>query len=114
MNNNYDKYGIENDQFFYDESTSKSNSLKYDSELFNDEDYVPGDIINVKRISKLDVEDWQILLNNKEILLLKGTRFSAGEKKFLRTIQGINFIIDGIKQGWKSVSEFKRQIKDVM
>jgi hypothetical protein len=111
----YDKYSIENDQFFYDEGYSKNTSiLKQESELFNEDDYVPGKLIRVKRISKSDSEDWQILVNNTKTLLITGNRFSSIEKEFLRTPAGVLFIINGVKQGWKSVSDFKRQIKDLI
>jgi hypothetical protein len=110
----YDKYSIESDQFFYDEGHSKNTSiLKQETELFNEEDYVPGELIRVKRIAKSDSEDWQVFINNNKTLLIKGNRFSTTEKEFLRTPAGVMFIINGIKQGWKSVSDFKRQIKDL-
>jgi hypothetical protein len=108
--NSYDKY-TENDQFFYDEN-KKGSFLKQDSELYNDEDNIPGTAIRVKRISQPPKEDWQIFLNNEEILLLRGTRFTAKEREFLRSIDGTRFIIEGAKQGWKSVSEFKRQLEE--
>lgn len=109
--NSYDKYLVENDQFFYDENTSKKGSfLKQDTELFNEEDDVPGKSIQVKRIP--DPEDWNVLVDGQEYLLLKGTRFTAKEREFLRTPPGILFLILGVKSGWKSVSEFKRQMAE--
>jgi len=110
--NSYNKY-IENDQFFYDESASKKGFiLKQDTELFNEEDYIPGKSIQVKRIA--EPEDWKVLVNGKEHFFLKGSRFTTREREFLRTAKGILFIVDGVKQGWKSVSEFKRQMKDLI
>jgi hypothetical protein len=111
--NSYDKYLVENDQFFYDEQNSKKGAfLKQDSELYNEEDDVPGGSVQVKRISQPPKEDWQIYINSKEYLLLRGTRFTAKEREFLRSVEGTLFIVQGAKQGWKSVSEFKRQLKD--
>ena len=98
-----------NDQFAYDEG-KKSSFLKHDSELFNDEDYVPGNSIRVKRVSSSTKEDWLILKNDEEYLLIKGTRFSSKERVFLRSADGVLFLINGAKQGWNSVSEFKRQL----
>lgn len=107
--NSYDKYLVENDQFFYDEQNSKKGAfLKQDSELYNEDDAIPGASVRVKKIDS----DWQIYVNNKEYLLLKGTRFTVGEKSFLSTPNGVQFILKGTKQGWKSVSEFKKQLKD--
>lgn len=107
--NSYDKYLTENDQFFYDEQNNKKGAfLKQDSELFNEDDAIPGDSVRVKKIGS----DWQIYVNNEEYLLLKGTRFTVGERMFLCTPSGVQFILNGTKQGWKSVSEFKKQLKD--
>lgn len=111
--NSYDKYLVENDQFFYDESASKKGSfLKQDTELFNDDDYIPGKSIQVKRIS--EPEDWKVLIDGKEHLILKGSRFTTKEREYLRTVNGILFIVSGVKKGWDSVSEFKRQMKDLI
>lgn len=109
----YDKYLAENDQFLYDEHNNKKGAfLKQDGELFNEEDYKPGNSVQVKRVSNSQNEDWVVLVNGKEHLQIKGSRFSSSEREFFRTTEGMLFIIDGIKQGWSSVSEFKRQVKN--
>lgn len=109
-----DKYLNENDQFFYDEHNHKKGSfLKQDSELFNDEDNIPGSSVHVKRTSH-PKEDWQILINNKEALIIRGTRFTSKEREFLRSANGMLFIINGTKKGWKTVSEFKRQLQEIL
>jgi len=107
----YSKYLTENNNFFYDEKSAKKSSLsKFDDDLFNEEDSkAPEGSIRVKRTS--EPEDWQILVNNEDYLLLKGTRFAAKEREFLRTPEGLIFVINGAKAGWKSVSEFKRRIQ---
>lgn len=106
------KYIIDDDQFAYDEKSGKKNSfIKQDSEFFNDDDYVPGNSVRVKRIANNSGEDWKIFINKEEFLVLKGTRFSSKEKEFLRTAAGVLFIIDGAKKGWDTVSEYKRQLQ---
>lgn len=111
-NNNYDpvKDPIPED-YCIDENKFSRNSIKQETELFNDEDNIVYDVVSVKMISLPKGEDWEISKNNKLFLVLKGVRFSAPERKFLRTPEGMNFIIGGCKKGWKSVSEFARQIK---
>lgn len=106
----YDKYLIENDQFFYDEQNNKKGSfLKQDSELYNEEEAaIPGTSIRAKLVDG----DWVVLVNGEEYLVLKGTRFTVKERNFLCTLEGGQFIIQGVRQGWNSVSEFKRQLKD--
>ena len=107
----YSKYADE-DQFAYDEKAGKKGSfIKQDSEFFNDEDYVPGKSVRVKRVTSNSHEDWKIFIDEEEALVLKGIRFTSKEKEFLRTAGGVMFVINGIKSGWKSVSEFKRQLQ---
>lgn len=110
--NTYDKYLTENDQFVYDEHGKKSAFLKQDSELFIEESYVPGRCIRVKYIEDDGQESWQILIDGKEQLVLKGSRFSTSEREFFKETKGVVFIIEGVKSGWKSVSEFKRNVKN--
>jgi len=110
IENAYNKYADE-DQFSYDEKGGKKGSfIKQDSEFFNDEDYVPGKSVRVKRVSSSSHEDWKVFVNQEEFFILKGIRFTSKERDFLRTTDGVMFIISGIKSGWKSVSEFKRQM----
>lgn len=112
LHDNSYKY-IEDDQFVYDEKTGKKGSfIKHDSEFFNDEDYVPGNSVRVKRVASNSTEDWKVFVNEEELLVLKGIRFTSKERDFLRTTEGVMFIINGIKSGWKSVSEFKRQMQE--
>jgi len=109
--NSYDKYLVENDNFFYDEQSSKKSiGLRQDTELFKEDDDVPGASIRVAR--KSDPEDWAIIVNGEEKLVLKGSRFTAKEREFLRTPPGILFVMDGFRSGWDSVAEFKRQLKE--
>jgi len=112
----HDRYSSvpEVDNFFYDEHDKKNISgiLKQDNEFFNDEDNIPGNCISVKRKSTSSKEDWYIYINGEEFLVVKGIRFTSPEREFLRTVDGVKFLIDGIKSGWKSVSEIKRQLKN--
>jgi hypothetical protein len=110
IHDNSTKY-MDEDQFAYDEKSGKKGLIKQDTEFFNDEDYIPGKSVRVKRVSKSSHEDWKVFVNGEEDLILKGTRFSAKEREYLRTTDGVMFIINGIKCGWKSVSEFKRQLE---
>lgn len=110
IDNSY-KY-LEEEQFSYDEKTGKKGSfIKQDSEFFNDEDYVPGRSVRVKRIATNSTEDWKVFVNEEEFIILKGIRFTAPEREFFRKTEGVMFIINGIKSGWKSISEFKRQMQ---
>lgn len=85
-----------------------SKSLRVDNELFNEEDSnIVHSVINVKRVK----EDWEILVDGKSALLLKGTRFTNTEKDYLRTVDGMKFLISTYKSGKKSVVKIKEELK---
>lgn len=109
------KYIDEKDEFFVEDNSdskfSQFGTLKNDLELFDDDSYVPQDLISVRRIAYNKKEDWKIFKNKETVMVLKGARFTKKEKEFLRSKEGVSFIIKGYKDGWRSVSEFKRQLK---
>jgi hypothetical protein len=88
-----------------------SNSLKIDNDLFRDEDAIVHKIISVRRVAKGNSESWNIFVDKKNVLKLPGERFSMKERTFFRTVDGINFIIKGYKEGWNSVNKFKQMVK---
>lgn len=88
--------------------------LKADNELFVAEDYVPAPIVQIKRYKKQKAEDWAILEDGQIVLKMKGTRFSKKEKEFLRTPEGLSFLIAAYKSGSKSVVKLKEQMKDLV
>jgi len=87
-------------------------NLLKDHELFKDENYVPHKMIRVKRVNVTNnTEDWKIMEDNETALLLKGSRFTSKEKNFLRTPEGFRFIIEGFKNGWRSINKFKQNME---
>lgn len=95
----------------YTVDESSPNLLK-DHELFKDESYVPHKIIRVKRVNiTKGAEDWKIMEDNQAVLVLKGSRFTNKEKEFLRTPEGFRFIVDGYKDGWRSINKFKQNME---
>jgi|SRR6266581_2983546 len=88
-------------------------ALKYNNEFFKDENNIEQKIINVHRVKLRKGEDWEILENKKVVLILKGIRFNNKEKKFFRTVEGINFIMSGYKNGWDSVLKFKTEVRKI-
>lgn len=107
---------IYNDEnIFPAENQDFRSTLRADNELFNeDEGNVIHPIINIKRIKTSKIEDWQILVNGKISILLKGNRFTNAEKEYLRTVEGMKFLIAEYKNGTKSISKFKEELKKVM
>lgn len=89
--------------------------LKADNELYNEEDNVPAPVVSVRRVKlPRSGEDWEILVNGKVALVMKGTRFTNPEKEFLRTVDGMRFLISEYKEGRKSVVKIKEQMKRAM
>ncbi len=96
---------------FNDSRYLNLNILRTDHELFKEEDDIKQKVLNVKRIKlPRNGEDWEILENEKVLLTLKGTRFSKPQREFLRTVNGMKFLIDGYKSGIKSVVKFKNKM----
>jgi len=108
------RYIDEKDEFFIDGDKSRGlNALRQETELFNEESYVVKKLIHARRISLPNGgEDWEIFVDKVPSLTLKGIRFSKKEREFFRTSDGLAFLVNGFKAGWKSVSEFKRQVKN--
>jgi len=100
-----EEYVIDEDKFY------RTGSLRQETELFDDDSHIPHRVISVKRVEFGKAEDWEIKADQKTVLVLKGVRFTTKEKNFLRTVDGIKFVIAGYKAGWNSVSEFKRNLK---
>lgn len=94
-----------------EEKFSKGTNLRQENELFDDNSYVPHDVVSVRRIEFAEGEDWEVLKNKKTVIVLKGVRFSAKERAFFRTIDGVKFIMEGFKSGWNSIAEFKKNLK---
>ena len=87
-------------------------SMRLDSELFKDEDYVRTKCVNVKRVKlPKDGENWEVLEDGKVVLTLNGIKFSNKDRAWFKTIDGIKFIMDGYKKGWRTVSKFKQELK---
>lgn len=103
-----EEYNIEEEKY-----RSATGLLRQESEFYDEESNVVHELISVKRVRlPKNGEDWQIHKDKKPILILKGARFTSKERDFLRSIDGVKFILSGFKAGWRSISEFKRQIKN--
>lgn len=104
---------IEEDEFSSDETNPirSSSGIKIDNELYKEENDIPYNAISVKR-AKLPKggEDWEIYENKSKALVLKGTRFTKSEKNFLRTANGVIFLLRGYKAGLKSIAQFKKAL----
>lgn len=92
--------------------TGKLILSKHDFELFDDSKAVPARIIRVKRMGSIAKnEKWRIFDGDDLKFVLEGTKLSKKECIFLRTVEGINWLISEFKVGFKSVNELRVRLK---
>lgn len=91
----------------------KYNLSKFEYDLFHDEDDVVEKIIRVKRFElPNNGERWKIFEDNKVMFTIEGTKLTKKEKAFLRTIDGVNFLIAQYKTGINSFNHLKIEIRN--
>ena len=97
------------------DSNLKYNLSKFDYDLYKEEDDIALTVIRVKHINLPNKGDrWKIFENNTVSFIVEGTKLNNKEKEFLRTVDGVNFLIRQYKQGIKSFSALKSEIKKVI
>lgn len=96
----------------YKDQHSKFNLSKFDFDLYHEEDDKAEKVIRIKRVSMPNKgEKWKIFENNKVMFVVEGTKLTNKEKEFLRTVDGLNFLIAQYKSGIKSFNSLKNEIK---
>lgn len=91
----------------------KYNLSKFEYDLFHDEDDIAERIIRVKRYSlPNNGERWKVFENDKVMFIIEGTKLTKKEKSFLRSIDGVNFLIGMYKTGINSFNHFKIEIRN--
>lgn len=90
----------------------KYNLSKFEYDLYHEEDDKTEKVIRVKRVSMPNKgEKWKIFEDNKVMFIVEGTKLTNKEKDFLRTVDGVNFLIAQYKEGIKSFNSLKTEIK---
>ena len=73
---------------------------KFDGELYHEEDDIALPIIRVKSFSLPNNGiKWKLFSDNKVIYTIDGKRLNKKEKNFLKTIDGVNFLLNEAKKG---------------
>lgn len=94
------------------DQNNKFNLNKFEFDLFHEEKNVPQTVIRVKRVSLPNKgEKWKIFEDNKNVFTVDGSKLTNKEKEFLRTVDGINFLLTQYKEGIKSFNALKQEIK---
>jgi hypothetical protein len=87
---------------------------KADNELFDEEKYVPGDVLQITyKNSKKNGEEWQIIKNNKIFFVIKASRLSVHERQYLKTSEGICNILSLVKTGVNNPNQLKNKLKEI-
>lgn len=93
-------------------NSTKYGFSKFEHDLYHEEDDVAEKVIQVKRISLPSKgEKWKIFSDSKLIFTIEGSKLTKKEKEFLRSVDGVNFLIAQFKQGIKSLNALKAEIK---
>src|ERR1700722_5392960 len=86
--------------------------LKYNLDLYHEEDDIAEKVIRVKRMSlPNDGNRWKIMENDKVIFTIEGTDLTKREREYLLTIDGFNFILLQAKTGIESLTAFRQALK---
>lgn len=108
------------DDFLVGQSSSDARNfnfhlLKAENELYKENSNIQHKLIQVKRKeTKKNGEEWFILEDKKIVLQIKGSRFSNEEKIFLRTVDGMKFLMSSYKEGLHSVVKMKEKLKTLI
>ena len=93
----------------------KYNLSKFEYDLYHEEDDIALPVIRVKHISLPNKGDrWKIFEDNKVGFIVEGAKLTNKEKEFLRTVDGVNFLIKQYKQGINSFNALKGEIKKAL
>ncbi len=93
---------------------NKFSLSKLDLELFDEEKgAVVSPVFRVKRLSNKG-EKWKVFKNDQIVLLIDAVRLSKKEKEYLRSLEGVSFLIASAKESVKTVSELKRRLKPIL
>lgn len=88
---------------------------KFEHDLYKEEEDVAEKVIRVKRFSLPNKgERWKIFEDVKVAFIIEGAKLSNKEKEFLRSADGLTFLIAKYKEGIKSFNSLKSEIKKAL
>lgn len=85
---------------------------KFEYDLYHDEDNVIMPVVRVKHINLPNkCEKWKIIENDKTVFVIEGIKLLKKERRFLQTLDGVNFLIAQYKKGIKSFHSLRKEMK---
>lgn len=100
--------------YVVDNAGIKHSNSKIEYELFKDEENVAEKVVRVRRTVVGKNERWKIFEDGKIVFTVEGLKLTKGEREFLRTPAGCSFLIAQGRNGIKSFSGFRKQLKLVL
>lgn len=96
----------------FKDTSIKYNLSKFEYDLYHEEYDTVSKIIRVKRfITPDNMERWKVFENDEVKYTIDGNKLLKKERGFLRTINGVNFLIAQYKRGIKSFRQLHIEIK---
>lgn len=96
----------------FKDQVAKHPLSKFEYDLYHEEEDISMPVVRVKRVSMPNKgEKWKIMEDNKVMFVVEGTKLNNKERNFLRTIDGVNFLIEQYRGGIKSFNALKKEIK---
>jgi len=93
----------------------KQNLSKFEYDLYREEDDKTEQVIRVKRTGSINKnEKWKVFADTKLVLIIDASKVSKKEKEFLRTIEGVSFVITQAKKGIKSLNKLRIGMKKLI
>lgn len=109
---NYDYVPSMPGEFETKDSNIKNPLGNHNYDLFKEEDDIIGQVFRVKRVQLPNKgENWKVMTDSKVVFVIEGAKLSKKEKEYLYTPDGINFILKQAKVGFKSMNQFKTNLK---
>jgi len=98
----------------FKESNSKYTLSKFERDLYYEEDNIIEKIIRIRRYpsSTNKEEKWKLFEDNKVMLTIESEELTKKEKKFLRSVEGVVFLIKKYKLGLNSSDLLIKEIKN--
>lgn len=95
-----DRYDLQDD-FSIDEGRGRGvgTSLRNDDSLFDEESYIPGRLVEIKRFYSSSSCKWSVFIDGKKIFDISSTDLSEKARSFLKTPKGLTLLIGHVKNG---------------
>jgi hypothetical protein len=99
----------------FKEGSSKHILSKFEFDLYDEEQDKVNKVIRIKRVKlPKEGESWKIIEDSKTILLIEGVKLSKKEKAFIKTPEGINYLLKIYKTGANNIIKIRAELKKVI